>query len=193
MHAVQSVDLIMHSVHSGVNRLVGRGIEMRQLVKAVRNLRARLGDSQQAFANRLGVSIRAVANYEKDREATGKALLELKNLADGHGVIEVPPDKKEDFDALMAILFGGGKQNREALAEWNKLSEPIKAANRARNFRASANLGLHKEVRRRISVGESDDDIVLGLPAWQPDIVRAFVENLRGLDRLSETSRKGKK
>jgi transcriptional regulator with XRE-family HTH domain len=149
MHAVQSVDLIMHSVHSGVNRLVGRGIEMRQLVKAVRNLRARLGDSQQAFANRLGVSIRAVANYEKDREATGKALLELKNLADanglveearafedalsrelGHGVIEVPPDKKEDFDALMAILFGGGKQNREALAEWNKLSEPIKAANR---------------------------------------------------------------
>jgi len=51
------------------------------LNESVRTLRGKLGESQQAFANRLGVSIRAVANYEKDRAPTGKALAALARAA----------------------------------------------------------------------------------------------------------------
>lgn len=58
---------------------------MDKVVKAVKELREQLGDSQQAFANRLGLSIRAIANYEKDRRATGMALASLARAASGAG------------------------------------------------------------------------------------------------------------
>jgi len=58
---------------------------MSDLVSAVKELRGALGDSQQAFANRLGMSLRAIANYEKDREPAGKALYKLQQLALTHG------------------------------------------------------------------------------------------------------------
>jgi transcriptional regulator with XRE-family HTH domain len=51
------------------------------LAKAVRDLRSLTGDSQQAFASRLGLSMRAIANYEKDRIPTGRALYQLSILA----------------------------------------------------------------------------------------------------------------
>jgi transcriptional regulator with XRE-family HTH domain len=44
-----------------------------------------LRDSQQAFANQLGLSIRAVANYESDRTPTGRALVVLSKAAFGQG------------------------------------------------------------------------------------------------------------
>lgn len=50
-------------------------------VEATRELRKHLGDSQQAFANRLGLSIRAVANYESDRTPTGRVLVAMSRLA----------------------------------------------------------------------------------------------------------------
>lgn len=58
---------------------------MDPVVKAVRALRQYLGDSQQAFANRLGLSIRAIANYEKDRKPTGMALVSLARAASDAG------------------------------------------------------------------------------------------------------------
>jgi transcriptional regulator with XRE-family HTH domain len=51
------------------------------VVRAVKRLRQHLGESQQAFANRLGLSIRAIANYEKDRRPTGMALASLARAA----------------------------------------------------------------------------------------------------------------
>jgi transcriptional regulator with XRE-family HTH domain len=173
---------------------------MDELVNAVRQLRFRLNLSQQAFATRLGLSISAIANYERDRRPTQEVLSELKKLAEANGlaelantfqgalgraVIEIPPGKEEDFDALMTILLLGGKQNREALAEWNRISAPIKEVNRTKDLRASAIFGLHKEIRRRINDGESDDDIVRALPAWQPDIVKMQIANMRELDKLN--------
>ena len=50
-------------------------------IEAVRQLRQHLGESLQAFATRLDLSIRAVANYEKDRAPTGKALAALAHAA----------------------------------------------------------------------------------------------------------------
>lgn len=58
---------------------------MDRVVKGVKELRQYLGDSQQAFANRLGLSIRAIANYEKDRRATGMALISLARAASDAG------------------------------------------------------------------------------------------------------------
>ena len=55
------------------------------VVSAVKALRQHLGDSQQAFANRLGLSIRAIANYEKDRRPTGMALVLLARAATAAG------------------------------------------------------------------------------------------------------------
>jgi transcriptional regulator with XRE-family HTH domain len=48
----------------------------------VRDLRAAQGESQQAFSTRLGISIRALANYESGyREPDGKALAALARSA----------------------------------------------------------------------------------------------------------------
>jgi transcriptional regulator with XRE-family HTH domain len=66
--------------------------------KAVRDLRSALGDSQQAFAARLGISMRAIANYEKDREPTGRALYQLSKLAREFG----RPDLAVGFSAALS-------------------------------------------------------------------------------------------
>jgi len=52
-----------------------------QLVAATKRLRKLLGESQQAFATRLGLSIRTIANYEGGRRPSGKSLLALANTA----------------------------------------------------------------------------------------------------------------
>jgi transcriptional regulator with XRE-family HTH domain len=55
------------------------------LTSAVRKLRGSVGESQQAFATRLGISIRALANYEKDRQPSGRALASLAKAAESAG------------------------------------------------------------------------------------------------------------
>jgi transcriptional regulator with XRE-family HTH domain len=62
---------------------------MDRVVRAVKALRKQLGDSQQAFATRLGLSIRAIANYEKDRIPTGMALVSLARAASEAGQQEL--------------------------------------------------------------------------------------------------------
>jgi transcriptional regulator with XRE-family HTH domain len=52
-----------------------------KLSKAVCELRARLGSSQQSFSNRLGVALNTIARYETSREPSGEALLKLGNVA----------------------------------------------------------------------------------------------------------------
>ncbi len=54
---------------------------MDALVSAVKRLRAELKLTQPAFAKRLGLSVRAVAYYEKDREPSGEVLQRLGSLA----------------------------------------------------------------------------------------------------------------
>jgi transcriptional regulator with XRE-family HTH domain len=52
-----------------------------RLSEGVRELRRHLGESQQAFSNRLGLSISAVVKYEGGREPTGRALAQLAHTA----------------------------------------------------------------------------------------------------------------
>ena len=58
-------------------------------IQAVRALREHLGESQQAFATRLGLSMRAVCNYEKDRGPTGKSLAALAKAASDAGRLDL--------------------------------------------------------------------------------------------------------
>jgi transcriptional regulator with XRE-family HTH domain len=49
--------------------------------QAVRRLRLGLGDTQQQFANRLGLAISTVVRYELSRPPSGKALAQLDRVA----------------------------------------------------------------------------------------------------------------
>ena len=51
------------------------------VASAGKKLRSKLGDSQQAFANRRGLSVRAIANYERGRRPSGAVLFEMVDLA----------------------------------------------------------------------------------------------------------------
>ena len=56
--------------------------------RAVRRLRVDLGDTQQQFANRLGLAISTVVRYEISRPPHGKALAQLERLAMENGLDE---------------------------------------------------------------------------------------------------------
>ena len=60
-----------------------------EIVKAVRDLRKNLGDTQQAFATRLGLSISAITNYEAGRRPAAKPLFALAQAASVSGQTEL--------------------------------------------------------------------------------------------------------
>jgi len=101
------------------------------LNRAVQELRRVAGESQQSFAQRLGLSMRAIANYEKDRVPNGPALFRLAKLArqigradlsqifssalseEFHEALEpMTPEEKVWSDAVLALL-----RNRD-LTDW---------------------------------------------------------------------------
>jgi len=101
------------------------------LSEAVRELRKHLGESQQAFSNRLGLSIATIVKYEAGREPTGKALAQLAHAAGEAGrhdlaylfaralvrelglerlqlgVFSAPAIPKEDSPGIMLTTFRG--------------------------------------------------------------------------------------
>ena len=84
----------------------------RNLNTGVKELRRALGLSQQIFATQLGLSIRAVVNYEKDRAPTARALAQLAKLA---SVNEQPELARVFRDALGSEL-GLGMSERPPLS-----------------------------------------------------------------------------
>jgi transcriptional regulator with XRE-family HTH domain len=70
---------------------------------AVRELRADLGENQQTFGMRLGLSTISVARYERSRAPRGKVLARLAEIAADRGL-----DKLEDtFRRALNEEFGG--------------------------------------------------------------------------------------
>jgi transcriptional regulator with XRE-family HTH domain len=59
-----------------------------QVTAAVRKLRLGLDDTQQGFAQRLGMAIATVVRYEHNRPPSGRALAKLERLATEHGFQE---------------------------------------------------------------------------------------------------------
>lgn len=66
--------ICVHAVFHGLMSMV-------TIHEAVRELRKVYGESQQAFATRLGLSMRAVANYENKRNPDTRSLIRLTNAA----------------------------------------------------------------------------------------------------------------
>jgi len=110
------------------------------LCEAVRELRKHLGESQQAFSNRLGLSISAVVKYEGGREPTGRALAQLAHAAAEAGrhdlaylftralvreldlerlqlgIFSAPAMPKEDSPGIMLTSFRGPEAQNYARA-----------------------------------------------------------------------------
>ena len=108
------------------------------LNQAVRKLRLTTGDTQQSFAQRLGLSMRAIANYEKDRVPNGPALYRLAKLArqvgrpdlaqifssalseEFHDAVEpMTTEEKAWSDAVIALL-----RNKD-LTDWSQVGRSI--------------------------------------------------------------------
>lgn len=124
--------------------------------RAVRDLRVALGETQQEFAYRMKTAIRTIARYETVRPPKHVALVQFIQLAESHGLkdiaillqsafedelqasveravrfVQIKPSEEEDHRALTLILRSSDKKHRHALAAWKRISEPIKAEQRA--------------------------------------------------------------
>jgi transcriptional regulator with XRE-family HTH domain len=79
--------------------------------EAVKNLRKATAMSQQSFATELGMSIRAVVNYEKNRAPTAPALARLEGLAAERQL----PELERIFGDALATQLGRGRRARPPL------------------------------------------------------------------------------
>ncbi|MCU1339661.1 MAG: family transcriptional regulator [Bryobacterales bacterium] len=184
---------------------------MNRITAAVKELRKRLGDSQDAFASRLHLSVRAIANYEAGRMPAIAVLVSLMNTADsngfrdlttlfqeavekelGHGIVRVAPlgSEEEEFSALRCILRYEGSMYKELRAKWMELAEPVKAANRANDFRASVTAGLIQLVQKGLADGLTDEQIMAKAPKADQIALKGILTMTRGMQKL-EAERKG--
>ena len=79
--------------------------------QAVKELRNRLELSQQVFATNLGLSIRAISNYEKDRIPGARPLSQLERCATANK----QPDLAQTFADALAIHLRLGRSDRPPL------------------------------------------------------------------------------
>jgi transcriptional regulator with XRE-family HTH domain len=87
---------------------------MDELTAAIKQLRAHLGESQQVFANRLGITSRAVANYEAGRTPTRRVLWELMMLAGRTNNPDIENLFVEAYNATMQNLTKPANDEEEA-------------------------------------------------------------------------------
>ena len=78
---------------------------------AIREFRKSLGWSQQRFATELGISIRAVVNYEQQRMPSPKSLASLEMLAREHH----HPELAYEFTQALGHQLGLGRVARGPL------------------------------------------------------------------------------
>jgi transcriptional regulator with XRE-family HTH domain len=83
-------------------------MDMHQAVKELRN---RLELSQQVFATNLGLSIRAISNYEKDRIPGARPLAQLEQCA----IASKQPDLAQIFADALANHLRLGRSDRPPL------------------------------------------------------------------------------
>src|SRR5665213_1785660 len=151
----------------------------KSVTEAVKELRIRLGETQQSLATKLKIAISTMVRYETNRPPRGEALVRFMKLAGAHNLvelerifqsaleaelghdvmrvvasdIELAPGEDEEVGALLSILRLQGPLYEKARASWRRISEPIKAANRDKDFRAGAHMGLIRSIQKRIEAG----------------------------------------
>jgi transcriptional regulator with XRE-family HTH domain len=90
---------------------------MHELVSAVRQLRQQIGDSQQAFATRLGLSISAITNYEGGRAPTGKSLSALHSVARQAGKKELAETFWKALHDELGLSEDAGRKINDAASD----------------------------------------------------------------------------
>ena len=73
------------------------------LVDSVRDLRAKLCESQQEFATRLGISIRTVAHYEKDRTPDARGLAQMALAAEEIRCFDLSADFWIELEKILGL------------------------------------------------------------------------------------------
>ena len=86
---------------------------MDELTLKIRDLRSRLKDTQQAFANRLRVSLRAVANYESGRRPARAVLWNLAIIASKTGHPDLADIFSSEYSDRMRSLTLTGVNDEE--------------------------------------------------------------------------------
>jgi transcriptional regulator with XRE-family HTH domain len=98
------------------------------LNEAVRKLRELTGDSQQAFATRLKLSIRAIVNYEKDRTPSPKALAAMAHLASKHEAWDLAnlfwDNLPEELQSIPVVRLPEGATIEEGKVIYGMLPKP---------------------------------------------------------------------
>ncbi len=89
--------------------------------EAIRELRTRLGRTQQQFANDLGLAIRTIAHYESDRIPKPAQMVVFANLAAEHNQLDLATffnDKVIQSLGMSArVSLKGAQYIREAIQE----------------------------------------------------------------------------
>jgi transcriptional regulator with XRE-family HTH domain len=78
-----------------------------KLAKYVKELRLRLGESQQKFATDLGISIRGLVNYEKDRDPPFALLMRLSAKAHDAGHRDIEKVFSDSFHSQIEAALEG--------------------------------------------------------------------------------------
>ena len=164
--------------------------ELSDVNAAIKELRkAQLKDSVAAFGARLRVSVRTIANYEKNRTPETPVLVKMMQIADAEGrtdlgsifqisierqigypIFRCRPDEAEAVDALIAILRidADSEDRRELLTILRPFIECAKRDKESSIAVASA----VKAIRIRAAAGDSDDQIIAAFPIFSPEVIR---------------------
>ncbi len=96
-------------------------------MEAVRELRTRLGDTQQAFAARTGLAISTVVRYELSRPPKGQALAMFERLAFDNGYEDLTAVFRRQalVDAGLTFPGGDGLFGNPPLESRNTLAVPV--------------------------------------------------------------------
>jgi transcriptional regulator with XRE-family HTH domain len=78
-------------------------LDDKRVVATVRKLREGLGDTLQAFSERLGLAIASVVRYERNRTPRGKALVRLESVARANGFDEYAGIFRKAMNAEFAV------------------------------------------------------------------------------------------
>ena len=114
------------------------------LATALRELRAHYGDSQHAFAARMGLSRRAIANYEKNRIPTLSVLAKLAQVAQEANRRDLDSTFVEAMGSQIGMkdifLFAADMGKEEAHRAFTRLSRRLAAG---RGLDAGAGTSKH--------------------------------------------------
>jgi transcriptional regulator with XRE-family HTH domain len=121
-----------------VNSIVCSNVFVDRFGASVKHLRASLGDSQQALAHRLGLSIRAIANYEAGSRPSRAALFKLGMLSAVNNLVDPTKEFSEVYvggmtgrtdptgqERVLVRIVLSLSRHQELVPRWREIAEKL--------------------------------------------------------------------